>query len=179
MRLTEFFSNTLNTPWVLLVLLVLTTLNTFVMIGSAPLTAFFASLVAVRRDSKWYAVSFTNALGVSIGSMILIYILREYGEASMKESYPSIFESDMWGMCETFVEKGGYAGAILYSSLPILLQPLVVIVALTNKMNDITLILCIFIGRSIKYLVMGYLTVKSGKLIDSRTNASAGDKKLK
>ena len=39
------------------------------------------------RDSKWYAVSFTNALGVSIGSMILIYILREYGEASMKESY--------------------------------------------------------------------------------------------
>ena len=170
MKLTEFFSNTLNTPWILVVLLILTTLNTFVMVGSAPLTAFFASLVAVRKDSKWYVVSFTNALGVSIGSMILIYILREYGEESMKTSYPSIFESDMWGMCETLVENGGHAGAVLYASLPIILQPLVVIVALTNKMNDITLVSCIFIGRSVKYLVMGYLTVKSKNLINSRTD---------
>jgi|SaaInlStandDraft_1057018.scaffolds.fasta_scaffold252614_2 membrane protein YqaA with SNARE-associated domain len=117
---------------------------------------------------RWYAVSFINALGASIGSLILIRILREYGEESLKESYPSIFESESWSICESFVERGGHVGAVLYSSLPIMLQPLVVIVALTGKMSDLMLVTCIFMGRCVKYLVMGYLIATSGDLIASK-----------
>ncbi|GBG34390.1 Hypothetical Protein FCC1311_106142 [Hondaea fermentalgiana] len=134
-------------PWVVGAL---SAVNNFVVVLSAPLVVLFMSAVLARPERR-ALTAIANAAGVTAGAAVLVYL----GSAS--EVFPT-FALEDFERTKKLVEEYGAFGCALYSCLPIILHPLIFF-ALALKVDPAMLIGAIFVGRTIKYLVMAQLAV--------------------
>lgn len=89
-----------------------------------------------------------NALGTTVGAYLLIRLIDMKGVEEVTESFPILG----WQRSKELVDTYGFPGTILLSSMPIVLHP-PVIFAVTAGMDRTLLILAVFLGRTIKYIV--------------------------
>jgi len=153
--------------WMPIVLGTLTCVNTFVLVLSGPLTALFFACAVVRPfRSAVFTVAACNALGSAIGCALLYYLIQNNGESFIRDTFPQVMESDSWALCKSWVDDYGIPGALAFSTLPIVLHPLVLLAALT-RMNIIALLVCVSLGRFVKYSIMCSLAIGGGRALTS------------
>tara|TARA_B110001452_G_C15220798_1_gene423237 strand:+ start:905 stop:1537 length:633 start_codon:yes stop_codon:yes gene_type:complete len=133
-------------------------LNLFTLVLTAPLVlAYCTAAVVAKGRLGWLFVALCNAAGTVAGSYAMI-VFMEGGTggsvAYIKESFPAAFASQWWARTEFVVDAYGAAGAVAISSLPVILHPLIAICKLAD-MSTASLLYCIMLGRTIKYIIMG------------------------
>merc|ERR1712060_1010404 len=104
--------------------------------------------------------SFINAMGATAGSAALLFVLRSQGMGLLNEQFPTIFNSDKWEWMMEVMKGNGVLGMIAVSSLPLILHPIIAFGVLTG-MSDASILLIILTGRTIKYLIMGWVTTNA------------------
>ena len=149
-------------PWMPFLVSFLSFVNTFILVLSAPLTPIFLACCYVRGSPGFLKVVILNALGSMFGCWVLFALLRRNGESYLRESFPDLFESEKWTLCEYLLQEYGFFGCTLYSAMPIVLHPLVLLGALA-RMDSTLLLLTIFIGRCVKYSLMGSFAVGAAR----------------
>lgn len=137
-----------SSSWFPLVVACASFINNFTLVLSGPITAMFMAAVLARPERR-YVVAVMNAVGVVCGCAVLVYLVESKGEDWIKSAWPTVFQGDAWEHTSDVVRDYGALGAVLISSAPIVLHPLIVISVLA-KMPTPQLLLCILVGRTIK-----------------------------
>mmetsp|Transcript_11703 Transcript_11703/g.23049 ORF Transcript_11703/g.23049 Transcript_11703/m.23049 type:complete len:188 (+) Transcript_11703:130-693(+) len=134
----------------------LSALNSFVVILSAPLVVLYISAVLARPERRLIA-AFANAAGVTIGAAVLVFA------GASSEAFPT-FDSDQFERTRTLVQDYGVVGCALYSCLPIILHP-IIFFGLVFQLDPLLLLLAIFVGRAVKYIIMGQLALSGSSYL--------------
>ena len=122
-------------------------LNLFTLVLTAPLIlAFCTAAISARGTKGWVFVVLCNAAGTVAGSLALVLMMEEGGGTDyVKVAFPAAFASKWWARTEKMVSAYGAAGAVLISSLPVILHPLIAIAKLAG-MSTTHLLGCIMAG---------------------------------
>jgi len=143
-------------PWFPLVILVLSTLNVFIVFLSGGVTALFVSTCAARGRKGFMVAAVCNALGALLGYWIFGTIVDRNGTDWVKAQYPDIFGSDNWRRVQEAMSAWGWIGAVAISAAPAPLHPLVVFGALSG-VGRWVMLSAVFLGRLIKYAAFGFV----------------------
>ena len=143
-------------PWFPLVILVLSTLNVFIVFLSGGVTALFVSTCAARGRKGFMVAAVCNALGALLGYWIFGTIVDRNGTDWVKAQYPDIFASDNWRRVQEAMSAWGWIGAVAISAAPAPLHPLVVFGALSG-VGRWVMLSAVFLGRLIKYAGFGFV----------------------
>ena len=109
---------------------------------------------AAAGSKGWVFAVLANAAGTVAGVYALVLMMEEGGGTEyIKVTFPAAFASKWWARTETVIGSYGALGAVLISSLPVILHPLIAIAKLAG-MSNTQLLGCIMAGRTIKYTVM-------------------------
>jgi len=133
----------------------LSCLNTYILFLSGPLSILFISGTLARPERRFRA-AFANALGATCGIASLVYI----GKSS--DIFP-LFDGKDWETTRNLVEDYVHLGVILIAGLPIILHPMVFFAV--SLMDPGSLILCVLIGRFIKYCIVAQLAFTGSKYV--------------
>ena len=130
-------------------------LNLFTLVLTAPLIlAFCTAAISAKGSKGWVFAVLANAAGTVAGVYALVLMMEEGGGTEyIKVTFPAAFASKWWARTETVIGSYGALGAVLISSLPVILHPLIAIAKLAG-MSNTQLLGCIMAGRTIKYTVM-------------------------
>ena len=130
-------------------------LNLFTLVLTAPLIlAFCTAVISAKGSRGWVFAVLANAAGTVAGVYALVLMMEEGGGTGyIKVTFPAAFASKWWARTETVMGAYGALGAVLISSLPVILHPLIAIAKLAG-MSNAQLLGCIMAGRTIKYTVM-------------------------
>ena len=169
--------------WFFLVPAAGTAINMFTIIFTgATVILFLAALLGRKRT--WVVTALANAAGATLGSAVLLLLIRERGIEYLNETFPAVLASPAWAKAMGWMQTYGLGGMFLVSCLPIILHP-VIVFGLLSGMSNATILAIVMSGRTVKYLVMGYVTVNvpsalkyfgiKGALVEYATSATAGD----
>ena len=169
-QLLPYTSNPLF-PWFIALL---SCINTFMLFLSGPLSILFitTSLIQGKSRQKRYYVAFANAVGATAGIALLVFGFHvgsssvDTQEVNVEDDQDNVERFAEWKKMQVFLEEYMLVGIVMYSTLPIILHPMVFFVLHNGIADKITLLMCILIGRTIKYCVMAelaYLTYSGGK----------------
>ena len=128
-------------------------------------------------------------VGTMAGVIVLVHLINENGTEYLQSRFPVLFESDKWKSVEASLENSqeyGAVGVALVSAMPIILHPVIMFCMLgkcnraalttttTNssrwfaflaKMDQTVFLSAIFVGRVLKYCLMGYLASAAPKAL--------------
>ena len=135
---------------------------------------------------RWYVAAVANALGATLGTAVLLYLVRERGLEYLNETFPILLASPAWAKATGLMQTYGVGGMLLVSSLPIILHP-VIAFGMLSGMSNTTILTIVMAGRTVKYLVMGWVTANAPgalrffgikkSLVDIAQGATQGSKK--
>ncbi len=114
---------------------------------------------------KWYTFAVGMAIGSSLGAILLAYFVEIKGLPLILEYYPSITGHQIWSWSEIFLEKYGLLFVFFVALSPFMQHPAIILAALAN-MSLVKLWLVIFLGRTIKFLVMSYVASFAPKYLN-------------
>lgn len=149
--------------WLPFVVGLLSFINTYTIVLSGPLTILFVSAI-LGRQSSWLLTAFLNAVGATVGVVSLIYLVNLRGVDYIRESFPQIFTSSTWTKTEQLMEAYGFGGSVMVASMPIVLHPLVLF-GVISGMDQTAIVASVLIGRTIKYVVMGWCAINARKAL--------------
>ena len=129
-----------------------TALNLFTLVFTAATVVLFLAAV-LARPKNWAYAAVANSLGATLGSAALLALVGSQGEGLIETNFPSVVASPAWSKMMFFMSKYGIVGMIGVSALPLILHPIIAF-GLVTGMSSLQILLIIFIGRTIKYLVM-------------------------
>lgn len=137
--------------------------NNFTMVLTGPLVVLFLSGVLAAPQRR-IVTAFANAFGATVGVAALIYVFNLYGKDEFEEMYSQVLSGWMptlkdWG------ERFGILGVVIYCCLPLILHPVVLVGLTIMNMNQLVLLLCILVGRTIKYIIMGQLALSGSDML--------------
>lgn len=147
-------------PYFPLVIFALAVANTFAVFLSGLVTTLFISTCVAVGRKRFAFVALCNAAGATCGFGLFVLLLQSHGTDWFRDKYPEVFGSSSWSRGEKVVAEFGWPGVAGLSALPFPLHPLVVLGVLAG-MKKTSLLSALFIGRSVKYLVFGWLAVSS------------------
>ena len=182
MRAVDFLLAFSSAPWFPLVAALGTAINMFTIVFTGATVVLFLAAVLGQKRS-WPYASVANAAGATLGTAALLFLVRERGDSYLSEAFPTVLASPAWAKAMRYMETYGVGGMLLVSSLPIILHPVVVFGLLSN-MSDAKILTIVMVGRTIKYLVMGWVTSNApgalkyfgikGSLVEYATKATQG-----
>lgn len=105
---------------------------------------------------KWLQFTWCVAIGSAIGAMILYLTVYNFGTDFLLWINPDLMTNSVWLWTDKFFDQYGIWVVFAVAISPILQQPAVVLAALAN-VPVFEVMLAIFIGRSIKFMIMGYV----------------------
>jgi membrane protein YqaA with SNARE-associated domain len=147
-------------PWVVGLL---SGVNNFTVVFSAPLVVLFLSGVYANPKMR-HITAFANAVGTTIGIALLIYLMESQGVSYIEATFPKQLESAVTVTTQKYWDEYGLLGAVIISMMPIFLQPLVFI-GVMAKTSMATLVSCVLVGRTIKYIIMSELAIAAPHLL--------------
>lgn len=106
----------------------------------------------------------TNAFGVSVGACLFLGLVECQGQAYVLGMFPDLQGGNSWPRTTAMVTDMGLAGATVVAAMPIVIHPLLVL-GLVAGMKKIELVTAVFLGRSIKYMIMSSCAVYSPRLL--------------
>ena len=142
-------------PWFPWVAAAGTAINLFTIIFTGATVVLFLGAV-LGRPKRWRLTALANALGATVGSAVLLFLLRQQGEALLHEQFPTVLASPAWAKTTQIMTQYGAGGMVLVASLPLILHP-VIAFGILGGHSDATILGIILCGRTLKYLVMAYL----------------------
>lgn len=137
--------------------------NNFAVVLSAPLVVLFLSGVYANPKMRVVA-AFANAVGTTIGIALLIYLMQTQGVSYIETNFAKQLASPVAVRTQKYWDEYGIAGAVFISMMPIFLQPLVFI-GVMAKTPMATLVTCVLVGRTIKYIIMAELAIVAPNLL--------------
>lgn len=139
-------------PWLVALL---HALDTFILV--VPNDFLIAAAVYARpKDWLWCAIVQTGGCGLGC---VLFSLLAYYNPQGIKDSYPSVFESQSWEQTEGFYRKYG-AAAALFGAAVMPIHPFLFIGALSG-MSAFTLIGAICMGRLVRNIIVCYTAARA------------------
>ena len=154
--------------------------NIFVVLLSGPTTVLFVGGCLARPTiGGSFRMAFVNALGTAVGSSVFVWALMGRGLETVETAFPQIFDGQTWESTRGYVERHGLPGAVACAAMPVTLHPLILF-ALLAKMDPARLILCILMGRTLKYCAMAACAHAAPQLLSTvfRVDLSAVKRQL-
>ena len=134
-----------------------TAINMFTIIFTgATVVMFLAAILGQPR--RWVSTALCNAAGATVGTAILLFLVRERGVEYLNTTFPTVLASPAWAKATGLMTTYGVGGMLLVSSLPIILHP-VIVFGILSGLSDTSILGIVFAGRTLKYLTMSYITV--------------------
>ena len=167
--------------WFPLVAALGTAVNMFTIIFTAATVVLFLAALLGRRD-RWVLTAMANAAGATLGTAVLLFLVRERGLEYLNETFPMLLSSPAWAKATGLMQSYGVGGMFLVSCMPIILHPVIAFGMLSN-MSNTTILAIVMGGRTVKYLTMGWVTTNAphalrffgikGSLVEYATKATA------
>ncbi len=145
-------------PWFPLVAGFATALNMFTIVFTGATVVLYLSSV-LGNPRRWRSAAVVNAAGATLGTAVLLLLVRERGLEWMSAAFPSLLASPAWAKATRLMQTYGLGGMLLVSCLPIILHP-VIAFGMLGDMSNATILAVVMLGRTIKYLTMAYVTVR-------------------
>ena len=175
-------------PWFPWVAAAGTAINMFTIVFTAATVVLFLGATLGQRK-RWRSTAIANALGATAGSAVLLLLMRMQGgdgAALLERQFPTVLASPAWAKTTALMQSYGVGGMVVVASLPLILHPVIAFGVLTG-LSDGAILAIVLLGRSLKYLTMGYLTAHApaalrffgikASLIDLATKATADAEK--
>lgn len=140
-----------------------------VFIFVVPNDALVISAVLARPE-RWLFIAMTVTIGSTLGAAAFAAVAL-HSPAWIEANLPWLFTSTSWKNIDQFLDAWGIAAMFLGSVGPIPLQPFVFAGALAG-MQFMPLVLGVFLGRLVKYLVIANLCSRSPEFVESLKNWS-------
>ena len=134
-----------------------TAINMFTIIFTGATVVIFLAAV-LGQPRRWYSTAVSNAAGATVGTAILLALVRERGVEYLNATFPALLTSAAWAKATGLMTTYGVGGMLLVSSLPIILHP-VIVFGILSGLSDSAILGIVMAGRTIKYLLMSYITV--------------------
>lgn len=113
---------------------------------------------------RWFTFALFVSVGSTLGSILFTLLVEAQGLPWIVEFFPGINQSEFWHWTEKFFGQYGIVIVFVVALLPITQHPALILAGLAHT-PLMTLILVIFAGRLLKFLVMAYLGSHSPKLL--------------
>ncbi len=111
---------------------------------------------AMLVPKRWLSLAFFVTVGSTLGALLLAQFVDKFGIDLILDWYPSLIESQSWLLTKEFFERYGLYLVFFVALTPLAQQPAVILAALVHTpIKD--LLLVIFFGRLIKFMIMSYL----------------------
>lgn len=113
---------------------------------------------------RWFLFAISIAVGSTLGAWGLSALVEFKGLPWILELYPNLEVSQSWIWSKQFFEQYGLFLVFIVAATPLMQQPAVILASLANT-PLFELITVILVGRTIKYLIMGYVASHAPKLL--------------
>jgi len=133
-----------------------TAINLFTLVLTAATVVLYLAAV-LARPQRWVSTAATNAVGAASGSYILLLLLRSRGQAFLTESFGAVLANPAYAKLMGLMKAYGVVGMLGVSTMPLILHPIIVF-GVVSGMSDASIIGIILAGRTIKYLIMAWVT---------------------
>jgi membrane protein YqaA with SNARE-associated domain len=111
-----------------------------------------SSLIAPKR---WFTFAVATTTGFTIGGTTFAYLVSRFGPSFVERFIPGITHHAIWTQSESWMHQYGAFAVGGISLIPFTLHPLVALAGLEH-MSLFIIALSLFIGRLMKYSVMGW-----------------------
>lgn len=142
-----------NTRWYSPLIFFLSMIDNFILI--IPVDGLLISSVLMRRQN-WIKYAILISLGSTVGAFLLAALIEFQGLVLIMKFYPFIIESQTWIMMHNFFSTYGLFLVFFISVMPIAQQPAVVVAAISG-VNIFQIVLVVFLGRLIKFIIISYV----------------------
>ena len=120
-----------------------------------------SSMLITRR---WFLYAMSISIGSTFGALILAGVVEYHGLPWILEHYPGIDQTDSWVRAEKFFDQYGLLFVFAIAATPLIQQPAVILAGLANT-PLVHLGIAVFLGRTIKFLIMAYVASHAPKLL--------------
>ncbi len=120
-----------------------------------------SSMISPRR---WLSFAIFITIGSAAGALALSYLVEQQGLPWILQTYPSIDTTRTWQLTQEFFDKFGLYLVFFVAVTPLMQQPAVIIAVLAGT-PLLKLVVILFAGRLIKYLIMAYIGSHAPKLL--------------
>lgn len=107
----------------------------FTIIFTAATVVLFLSAI-LGRPRSWYMSAFANAAGATLGTAVLLLLVRERGLSYLNETFPTVLASPAWAKATALMTTYGVGGMFLVSCMPIILHPVIAFGMLSGMSNS-------------------------------------------
>jgi len=119
---------------------------------------------SILAPKRWFWLALWVSIGSALGALALAALVEINGLPWIIELFPGINESSYWKHTHDFFDKYGLLVVFIVAVTPLVQQPVVILASLAEAPLD-NLVLVIFIGRFIKFLIMAYAASHAPKLL--------------
>lgn len=105
---------------------------------------------------KWLQFTWSIALGSTFGAILLYLMVYYFGTDFILWISPDLMTSSAWVWTDQFFDQYGIWIVFAVAISPVLQQPAVVLAALAS-VPILEVMVVVFIGRIIKFMIMGYI----------------------
>lgn len=149
----EYLQRFVDRIWYPPLLAVLAGLDNFVLIVPTDGLLISSSMLTPKR---WWINGLFISFGSCAGAMILAFLVEIHGLPWILQYYPGIDQTLAWIWTERFFEQYGLYLVFAVAITPLMQQPTVILASLAAT-NLVELAVVIFVGRTIKFLIMAYI----------------------
>lgn len=118
----------------------------------------------LMRPRRWILTFLWISFGCGMGALGMASLMRHFGEPMLQVFFSSTMQTETWSEILGLIERYGTEGLLLIALGPFPQAPAVAFCGLTH-MPLANIFFCIFIGRSVKYGLLAWITLHSPKLI--------------
>ncbi len=119
---------------------------------------------SMLRPRRWLSLAIWIAIGSTLGAFLLAVLIEAHGMPWVLELIPGLDSSSAWVWTERFFDNYGLIVVFLIAATPLPQQP-AVILATISSIPLWQIVVVVFIGRLIKFLVMAYISTHAPRLI--------------
>ena len=116
------------------------------------------------QPKKWISFALGTAAGSVIGSSLLALALTEWGTGLAERLIPGFSTSHAWSQVSDAIAHWGFPALIALAASPLAMQPTVILASL-GGMGVLSITFGVAIGRTAKFLFLGYLSAKMPAVI--------------
>lgn len=119
---------------------------------------------SMLQPKRWFLFGLATSIGSSLGALILAYFVEIHGLPWILQMYPGLDSTQAWILTDQFFTRYGLLLVFAVAASPLMQQPTVILASLAGT-SLLELGLVVFIGRTLKFLLIAYLGSHAPRLL--------------
>jgi membrane protein YqaA with SNARE-associated domain len=119
---------------------------------------------AFAAPKHWLRNGISFAVGSTVGAIIFVTLVREWGEPFIQFLSPTLMQSSLWSQAALWFSKYGLGMVFGVSVLPIAQPPILALSGLSHLPLE-SIILTVAVGRSLKTIGLSWVTTHTPEWI--------------